>query len=124
MARGGGPGFPAIVTKFHLKVRPASKAMSCSFFAWPMSEYRAVLNWVKDTSSGYDESTEIVALSQSMPGQSSHCVCALFVSFKDTEQEARAVLEPANSSRPEGCIVEEINQPTSLADQYVNQVSE
>lgn len=121
MARGGGPGFPGVVVAFHLRVRKAPLAMMKSFFAWPMSRYREVMNWVVESSRGFDESTEIVAVSQTLPGDSEHSICTLFVTFAESIAEAEAVLNVANSSRPDGPIIEEHNKPTSMSAEYRDQ---
>lgn len=42
-------GFPAIVTRFHLKTRPLGQMFQSIYF-WPISEYREVLQWVIDVS--------------------------------------------------------------------------
>ncbi|KAK4539200.1 hypothetical protein LTR36_001158 [Oleoguttula mirabilis] len=121
MVRGAGPGFPAIVTRFHLRVRPVYRGMLQSFFAWPMSSYKEVINWVTAISPDFDPSTEIIAVAQVLPGQSEHSICALFLSFSDTLEAGKQALAPANKTRPDGCIIQEIDQTTSLADQYINQ---
>jgi hypothetical protein len=121
MARGAGPGFPAIVTRFYLRVRRSYNDMHLSFWAYPMSRYKEVLNWVVDISREYHEGVEIVAVSQVIPGHSEHTICPLFLTFSNSVEEAHQALEKANRTRPEGFIVEEINKPTSLPDQYTAQ---
>ena len=118
MARGAGPGFPGVVTKFYLEIREVYNGMLSSFFAYPLSRYREVMNWVVDISPRLDDSIEVVAVSQTLPGDAEHSICAVFVSFKHTPEEARTALNPANSSRLEGCTVEAVNEATDLAEQY------
>jgi acyl CoA:acetate/3-ketoacid CoA transferase alpha subunit len=48
-ARGAGPGFPAIVTRFYLLTRPATE-MYKNLYVYPISEYKKVLQWVIDVS--------------------------------------------------------------------------
>jgi FAD/FMN-containing dehydrogenase len=45
-ARGCGPGFPGIITRFHLQTRPASKVMRSSAYIYPVSEYKKAFDWV------------------------------------------------------------------------------
>lgn len=52
-ARGAGPGFPAIVTRFYLRTRPMPSGMHISLFQYPLSEYAAVLQWVIDVCHHY-----------------------------------------------------------------------
>lgn len=44
-ARGGGPAFPGVVTKFHLQTLPAPKVMRSSVYVYPLEHYKAALNW-------------------------------------------------------------------------------
>ena len=39
-------GFPAIVTRFYLKVRPRPEVMLKSIFIYPISEYKVVMDWI------------------------------------------------------------------------------
>lgn len=39
-------GFPAIVTRFHLKVRPKPAVTYQSTFIYPISQYKTVMDWV------------------------------------------------------------------------------
>jgi FAD/FMN-containing dehydrogenase len=122
-ARGSGPGFPGVVTKFHLEVRPKYTKMLSSKFIYPISEYKKVMNWVLKLASTYDEDTEVVAVGVTPPGISSPCIIPLFVTFKNTIEEAEAALSLANKTRPEGPLVELVNQPTSLANEYCDQAA-
>lgn len=120
-ARGAGPGFPAIVTKFYLEVRENCTGMLGSVFIYPMSKYRDVMSWVTTVSDGYDQRAEIVCVSATPPGMSEHCVIADFLAFGATEEDSKKVLEKANLTRPEGFLIEALNQPTSLASRYKDQ---
>ena len=118
MARGSGPGFPGIVTKFYLEIRKAYSTMMQSFFAYPKSRCREILKWTADISPGYDESVEIVAISQTLPGDDEHTIGVLFVTFQNSVEEAEAALAYGNKNRPDGFVVEDINRLTSLEEQY------
>ena len=122
-ARGAGPGFPAIVTKFYLGVRPKFNGMLSSAFVYPISQYRTVMDWVVKIAEGYEEGSEIAAVSAVPAGMSERCIIPLFVTFQQTEAESIAALELANTTRPPGFIVEQVNQPTSIADQYRDQAN-
>jgi len=45
-ARGAGPGFPGIVTRFHLQTRSAPILMRSSGYVYAMSDYRTAFNWI------------------------------------------------------------------------------
>lgn len=126
-ARGGGPGFPAIVTKFYLRVRPSYSNMLSSCFFYPISRYREVMKWVVDLAPACDKDTEVVAVGAYPPSetgiQDELCIMPLFVTFQNSDEEARAALSLANSSRPPGALLEAINQQTSLMNEYRNQAA-
>ncbi len=122
-ARGSGPGFPGVVTKFHLQVRPKYTNMLSSTFIYPISEYRRIMDWSLDITATYDEDTEIVACGATPPGISSPCIISHFVTFKNSQEEAEAALKLVNETRPERAIVELVNQPTSLAKEYRDQAN-
>lgn len=44
-ARGGGPAFPGVVTRFNLQTLPAPKVMRSSVYVYPLEHYKAALNW-------------------------------------------------------------------------------
>lgn len=44
-ARGGGPAFPGVVTRFHLQTQPAPKVMRSSVYVYPLEHCKAALNW-------------------------------------------------------------------------------
>lgn len=44
-ARGAGPAFPGIVSRFHLQTRRAPKQMRTSGYVYPMRHYRTAFNW-------------------------------------------------------------------------------
>ncbi|KIW99952.1 uncharacterized protein Z518_10880 [Rhinocladiella mackenziei CBS 650.93] len=125
-ARGAGPGFPAVVTKFHLRVKPSYSNILSTTLVYPMSHYRVVMDWIVKISPEFDADTEIVAVGATAPpevGTRKPCIIPLFVTFKNSDEEARAALEQANRSRPEGALLELINQPTSLANEYKKQTA-
>ncbi|KFY74089.1 hypothetical protein V499_05871 [Pseudogymnoascus sp. VKM F-103] len=120
-ARGAGPGFPAIVTRFYLNVRPKPATMYRSTFIYPISEYKIVMDWVIKASPTSDPGNEIVAVSLTPEGIDEICVMVHIVTFQESESAAREALRPLNDSHPAGAIVEVISQPTSVADQYQDQ---
>lgn len=44
-ARGGGPNFPGIVTRFHLQTRSAPRVMRSSVYVYPLEYYKMAMNW-------------------------------------------------------------------------------
>lgn len=121
-ARGSGPGFPAIVTRFYLLTRPLPK-MWQSIYIWPITEYKKVLQWVVDVCPGADEDTEMVCLGQYIPDHEAPVVMANFLTFKNSQAEGEAALKELHDrpGRPAAPIFESFAHPTSLPDQYAPQ---
>ncbi|KAK6207098.1 hypothetical protein LQW54_007527 [Pestalotiopsis sp. IQ-011] len=122
-ARGGGPGFPAVVTKFHLRTRPLLK-MFDSTYVYPISEYRKVLQWVIDICPTADEGLEIVSVATHPPDSDEIHIVAGITAFKKDQAEAEAALRPLHESRPSNAIlVDQFCQPTNLAEHYKRQAA-
>ncbi|KAM0433838.1 hypothetical protein ACHAQK_009060 [Fusarium lateritium] len=58
-----------------------------------------------------------------MPGRQGEHIMILFVTFTNSQEEARAALQPAEDSAPLGHVISWFCQPTSLAEQYDDQHS-
>jgi FAD/FMN-containing dehydrogenase len=44
-ARGAGPGFPGLVTRFHVQTKPLPNVMKSSLYIYKLSHYQAVFDW-------------------------------------------------------------------------------
>ncbi|KAI1880603.1 hypothetical protein JX265_000843 [Neoarthrinium moseri] len=119
-ARGSGPGFPAVIVRYHLNTRPLLELYE-SVYIFPISEYRKVLQWVIDVCPTADEGTEIVGTSRYLEGEDEISMIAAFTSFKPNREEAEKALKPIHDSRPSNSKFEIYCGTTSLAQQYVNQ---
>ncbi|KAH8776765.1 FAD binding domain protein [Diaporthe sp. PMI_573] len=121
-ARGSGPGFPAIVTRFHLLTRPLPE-MYQSIYIWPISEYRKVLKWVIDICEKGDNDTEMVAVGQYIDSHPDPVILANFLTFKPNKAEGEAALRPMHDDpgRPPNPLIEEFAKTTTLPDQYAPQ---
>ncbi|KAK2597823.1 hypothetical protein N8I77_012584 [Diaporthe amygdali] len=121
-ARGSGPGFPAIVTRFHLLTRPLPD-MYQSIYIWPITEYRKVLKWVIDMCEIGDNDTEMVAVGQYIDNHPDPVIIANFLAFKPNKVEGEAALKPLHDDpgRPPNPLVEDFAKPTTLPDQYAPQ---
>lgn len=120
-AKGSGPGFPAIITAFYLETRDSYKKMKSSSFIYPLSEYKAVMDWSHKVCSACDESIENVAVGLIDPVTKEPGILAHFVTFQNTDEAAIASLKPINDTHPPGAVMEAINQETSIAKEYCDQ---
>jgi FAD/FMN-containing dehydrogenase len=122
-AKGAGPGFPAVVTAFHLRVRPKLKCMRSSTFIYPLAKYRDVMAWVVAVAPEYDDGTEIVAVAAYLESHAQTCIMAHFVTFKNSEVASEEALAKCNRERPDGFLDELVNKETSLAKEYTDQAN-
>ncbi|RYP90173.1 hypothetical protein DL770_003709 [Monosporascus sp. CRB-9-2] len=120
-ARGAGPGFPAIVTRFYLQTMPRFSHMRSSAYIYKKEDYRKALEWILGITSTYDEGTEIVAVASYPPGRPEIHVMVLLLTFKNSEKEARAALQPAEDSAPPGYVDTWFCRETSLSKEYDDQ---
>ncbi|KAF7558470.1 hypothetical protein G7046_g5683 [Stylonectria norvegica] len=116
-ARGAGPGFPAVVTRFRLKTRPLEGVYQ-SVYLYPASEYHTVLQWVIDTSETSHPGMEIVCLALYPPSSTSIHILANFLIFTPSAAEALSALTPIHASHPPNATTASFAQPSSLAEQY------
>ncbi|KAK3333085.1 FAD binding domain protein [Cercophora scortea] len=122
-ARGAGPGFPAIATRFYLRTHPLLQLFQ-SLYVFPLAEFKTVLQWEIDVAPTADEDTEMVCVSSYMdPSAEEPTILANFTTFKPSLAEAKLALSPLHASRPPGATVTVFCQPTSLAAQYAAQTA-
>ncbi|OGE50232.1 hypothetical protein PENARI_c017G03140 [Penicillium arizonense] len=121
-ARGAGPGFPGVVTKFHLRLNSyPTDGFRSSGYVYPISMYREAFQWVLDITPTFDQDTEIAAVAH-YPNENSEMVFfVLFVTMKDNAHDSEKALRKAQNSRPVGTIEEWFCQEDSLERQYTNQ---
>ncbi|KAI1116398.1 FAD-binding domain-containing protein [Nemania sp. NC0429] len=122
-ARGAGPGFPAIVTSFHLLTRPLLQMYSCVYI-YPRAMFRTVLQWVINTCPTADTDTEIVCLAKHTADGDDIEIIAGFLSFKPSREEAEKAMRPVHDGRPRGAKVEVFCDPTDFACEYARQREE
>jgi FAD/FMN-containing dehydrogenase len=114
-------GFPGIVTRFHLQLRPAPKIFRCSGYIFPKKLYRQAFDWILNIAPTFDHDTEIRAVAIYPDGQNEVCFMVYLVAMKNTAEEARNALLPAQRSRPDGAIEEWFSHEDSLEQEYAAQ---
>ena len=48
-ARGGGPGFPGIILRYHLRLFPRPKSIAQSIYVYPLELLEPVVKWLSET---------------------------------------------------------------------------
>ena len=126
-ARGAGPGFFGVVTRFHLRTRPKPKAMLQTVYAFPVAEFDAVLGWLYATHGTVDTDVELVALSLTPPPPMGiegheHVLLVGALAFKDSAADAQQALAPIDACPVSDRALFAVHAaPTSLAEQYQEQ---
>ncbi|KAL4947825.1 FAD binding domain protein [Aspergillus filifer] len=121
-ARGAGPGFPAIITSYHLNLTPYPRnGFRSSGYLYPLSKYTEAFNWIINLTPTFDIDTEIVAVGLTPEDRGEICLFILLVTLKHTPENAYTALLPAQKSRPEGTLNEWFCVEDSLSNQYISQ---
>ena len=101
-ARGSGPGFPAVVTNYHLKLYDLPRAIHMSSYTWPLEDTLAVSEWLPEVGLALSDKVELFMFLLGLPEPVDGVTKAVNVSavaFADTEDEARDLLSPLAAAR-------------------------
>lgn len=100
-ARGSGPGFPAVITNFHVKVYPLPRAIYMSSYTWPLQDTLVVSEWLPNVASTLSDKVEVLVFLMTLPepvNGVSKVVNVSATAFGDTEEEARELLSPMQAA--------------------------
>jgi FAD/FMN-containing dehydrogenase len=127
-ARGAGPGFFGVITRFHLNTLPRPRHISHTVQIYSMSDFDEVMTWLHHMHHGVADTVEIVAIGMTppaggtvLPDEPVLVVTAL--AFTADQEEARRVLSPFEECPAiERALVHQYAKPSSLAEQRTEQV--
>lgn len=105
LARGSGPGFPGVVTRFDLALHPLPEATTSSTFAFRYADAPDVLAWVADVDARLPVEVELstflagprLAGLGEMLGLTEHAAIVTASAFAHTEAEAQDALAPLHA---------------------------
>jgi hypothetical protein len=123
-ARGAGPGFPGIVVRFHLAVRPYPRALTQSTLVYPSELGPEVLHWAQSIQDSLIDTVEIVVLGLTPAGapDTRQCIVVHGVAFENEPTRAAEVLAPLAQAPFAGAAeARELDRPTSLAEENIEQ---
>ncbi|KAF2111898.1 hypothetical protein BDV96DRAFT_526280 [Lophiotrema nucula] len=120
-ARGAGPGFPAIITKFYLQTISLPTHIRESVYIFPKEDFKIAFEWVTSIAEAYDTDTEIVCVGRFVPDYKESVVLVCFTTFKSSDEDAVKALQIAEDSVPPTSLQKHFARPTSLQQQYVQQ---
>jgi FAD/FMN-containing dehydrogenase len=94
-ARGAGPGFPGVVTRFHLQTRPLPRHFAHTVQAFHLDDFDEVMTWLHDAHASVADTVEIVALTKTDPHVAPGPILLVTaLAMVDDEAEAGRALEP------------------------------
>ncbi|WP_371552163.1 FAD-binding oxidoreductase [Streptomyces sp. NBC_00554] len=121
-ARGAGPGFFGVVTRFHLRTRPLPRHLAHTVHAYPLGLFDEVMTWLHGMHQTVSDLVEIVALTQTPPGHEGPVLLVTGVSMTDTPEQAAEALAPLHANPyADRALFRVEAQPTTLAEQIRNQ---
>ena len=122
LARGAGPAFCGVITKFHLQLYPLPRAITASFYTWDAGDVEEVASWLYELSHDLPLNVELISLITTLTGAGeegsagSRLVFMLSATaFADTKDEAHSVLGRLAAGKPVSkCIEKSEFQPAPL----------
>ncbi|MCA1846503.1 MAG: ester cyclase, partial [Actinobacteria bacterium] len=123
-ARGAGPGFFGVATRFHVRVYPLPNVIRSSTHLYPLSEVERVSAWAAVVAPTLPATVELLLVLASAPpgagaGPAGKMIVVTATAFADTEREAEQALAPLESCPSVGrALRRAINQPTSFDDLF------
>jgi FAD/FMN-containing dehydrogenase len=117
-ARGSGPGFFGVVTRFHLNVHPGPTAIRRSTHTYPLELTRDVLAWSYDNLETLSPAVEISAKVGYTPGLDAKLVSLTATAFctEDTGEDLLAPLEKIPFR--DRAVRATVNRATTIAELY------
>ena len=125
-ARGAGPGFFGVVTRFHLRTLPKPEHLGLTVQAFALTDFDEVMTWLHDTHHLVADTVEIVALTKTDPSISPDPVLLVTaLALVSSDAEAQGALAPfrGNPALDRALMVLDA-VPTTIADQRRRQIED
>jgi FAD/FMN-containing dehydrogenase len=129
-ARGAGPGFPGVVTRFYLQTYPAPRVMWHDTWSFALEDTVELLTWLHDILPGLDRGVEPVVAATRLPDvplyegrvRPSGTVLLLHTTvMAASDSSALALLEPLQNGPPLARSLGHVQGPTSVAEENLAQ---
>jgi FAD/FMN-containing dehydrogenase len=116
-ARGAGPGFFAVVTRFHLKLYPRNRVTLNSRYFYPTEAFADVYRWVHQVGRTTEAEINLLLTRNESLSSGGPIMILNATAFEDSEDEARAALALYETcpARPRA-LVTQLNEVTNTAD--------
>ncbi|MFB7006739.1 MULTISPECIES: FAD-binding oxidoreductase [unclassified Streptomyces] len=124
-ARGAGPGFFAVVTRFHLRLHRLPAAIMSTTFVLPLADLHEVTNWAIETARGLQPTVELtLVLATAAPHMTRarprpKVITVAATAFADSREQAVQALGPLrNCPFADRSLFREADRPTSFNALY------
>ncbi len=122
-ARGSGPGFPGVVTRFHLATRPRFGFVGHTVQVYPLGLFRDVMTWMYRIHADISPDVEIVCVSMTDEQSGERVFLVSGVALTETAEQAAAALAPFETSPVlDRALFAQAAAESSLAEQKQSQV--
>ena len=125
-ARGAGPGFFGVVTRFHLRTLPRPQHLGLTVQAFDLTDFDEVMTWLHDTHHTVEDTVEIVALTKTdLAIAPTPVLLVTALALVDSDEDARRALAPfrANPVLPRALMALDA-VPTTIAEQRARQLED
>ena len=119
-ARGAGPGFCGVVTRFHLKLYPLPRAITSSTYVYRLEDAEAVACWALEARATLPPTVELALLLVPAPSEiasrpGERVAVLASTAFVDSPDEALRVLAPLEDCPArDRCISHDVNRAVSF----------
>jgi FAD/FMN-containing dehydrogenase len=125
-ARGAGPGFFGVATRFHLRTMPRFRHAAHSVTLYPADCFDEVMTWLQATHGSLSTDVELVVVGMRAPPGVDHDGPVLAVTglalVDDAEQAERALAPLEASPVASHAIVRQFARPTTMIEQQAEQL--
>src|SRR5215210_2145678 len=115
-ARGAGPGFFGVATKYRLRLYPLPKAITTSTLMYPLEKLPEAVKWAAETVNTLPRNVEFTLfLASAPPSIANRCekVCVLSATaFADSDTEAAEALSALATCPLAGCVMKNLHAST------------
>ena len=126
-ARGGGPGFPGVILRYHLRLYPQPQSIMQCTYVYPLELVEAVVPWLAQTVRSLPSSVEQLLLLALPPpnvagelsGPPQRYLTLWPVAYGDSAAETGAALAPLDTCPVlDRALVRQVNTPVSFDDLF------
>jgi FAD/FMN-containing dehydrogenase len=118
-ARGAGPGFFGVVTRFHVRLYPLQRVTRTSFYLYPPGVWEDYLRWSRSIEPAMPSEVEVwnILYRDASVSTDGPIVSVSATAFVDTEEQARAALAPFEDCPVRGrALLAEVNRPATTGE--------